>query len=158
TRMVILVPVLMVGVVGLLRVQSFAAMASLIVGYAMLWIVRQRRIRQAAVALAAAVGITLPVIGAFLVEWVLTGVPAEPGPVLAHLQFPSGIRWDIWSQALRVAVESPAGIGPGQFSQGGHYLASAGVGYETHNTFLEIMVELGWLGLIAYVWLVWRLT
>lgn len=158
-RVVLLVPLLGIAAVGLIRVQSFAALGSLAAGLFLLWVIRRRLLRMAVVLGAAAVGALLPVVGSRAVGWVASQYGSAPaGSALWHLQMTTSIRWSIWEDAWRLVQDNPLGIGPGQFSNRAYYLTTSGVGYETHNTFLELAVELGWLAIPLCFWLLARLT
>lgn len=65
-------------------------------------------------------------------------------------------RFAIWSGALDMVRDHPAGVGLGKFSDNiGHYTTYAGK--DAHNGFLLTLAELGPLGLLALLWVFWRL-
>jgi O-antigen ligase len=71
------------------------------------------------------------------------------------------LRYGIWEQGLEMAASRPfLGVGIGTFTA--HYAVTAPPPpRSSHNVFVEVLAEMGGLGLIAYLWLVgaawWRL-
>lgn len=53
-------------------------------------------------------------------------------------------------EALRIAAQHPMGVGPGHYVGGNHF-AKSEFELATHNGFLKVLVENGWLGLAAYL-------
>ncbi|HZQ05101.1 MAG TPA: O-antigen ligase family protein [Anaerolineae bacterium] len=108
-------------------------------------------------------------------RWVLPFVPlvllaglwlnvtfGEPVPVQAVEREKSevvtlGDRTQIWSEAMRLSISSPLGIGVNGFSVFGKpRLGVAPNDYElrgshAHNLFLEIALDTGWIGLLAFL-------
>lgn len=65
-------------------------------------------------------------------------------------------RFAIWTGALDMLRDHPAGVGLGKFSDTiGNYTTYAGK--DAHNGFLLTLAELGPLGLFALLWVFWRL-
>lgn len=53
-------------------------------------------------------------------------------------------------EALLTAARQPIGVGPGHYVGGNHF-AKSDVVLATHNGFLKVLVENGWLGLASYL-------
>ncbi|KGM56263.1 hypothetical protein N800_08660 [Lysobacter daejeonensis GH1-9] len=65
-------------------------------------------------------------------------------------------RFTIWSGAVDMLRDHPAGVGLGRFSEKiGNYTTYSGK--DAHNGFLLTLAELGPLGLFALLWVFWRL-
>ncbi len=71
---------------------------------------------------------------------------------LAHrfaLQSYDANRFSNWSNAIEVIRQQPFGVGPGHYVGRTHF-AESDFGLATHNVFLKVAVENGWLGFIAF--------
>lgn len=65
-----------------------------------------------------------------------------------------GGRMDIWGRAIGNALDRPWGSG---FGASGIADGLAGGRYKaTHNAFMQVLVELGFIGLLAYMLILWR--
>ena len=65
-------------------------------------------------------------------------------------------RFDIWSGAMQMWRDHPAGVGLNRFQENiGNY--SSFEGFDAHNFYILMLCEAGPLGLLAMLWLVWRL-
>lgn len=112
----------------------------------MLFFSRERR-SFASFALFSSIG-TLGVLGAgafMLSKLNLTGF-------LAHrfaLQSYDDHRFSNWGNAFKVIAEKPFGVGPGHYVGRTHF-AQSDFGLATHNVYLKVAVENGWLGFIAF--------
>ncbi|MEG3192309.1 O-antigen ligase family protein [Lysobacter sp. D1-1-M9] len=74
----------------------------------------------------------------------------------ATLDSSTASRFDIWSGAVKMWSDHPAGVGLGRFATNiGEY--SSHVGMDAHNTYVLMLAETGPLGLAALLWVFWRL-
>lgn len=65
-------------------------------------------------------------------------------------------RFDIWTGALRMWTDHPAGVGLNRFKANiGDYTSYSG--FDAHNYFVLMLAEAGPLGLVALLFLLWRL-
>ena len=65
-------------------------------------------------------------------------------------------RFEIWSGAMGMLRDHPAGVGLGRFAERiGNYTNYPGM--DAHNGFILILAECGPLGVLAMLWLFWRL-
>lgn len=113
-------------------------------------------------------GSTLYLVGRERRRWLAIGIPVgvalsliafmpdlmAKAPTLIDPEGRSGVssssRLDIWSQAWKVWLAHPWGVGPGQFSDQAFVpMAGRSIGYESHNDYIGWLVELGPAGLIA---------
>jgi O-antigen ligase len=65
------------------------------------------------------------------------------------LQYYDDNRFANWANALEVITERPLGVGPGHYVGRTHFPESE-FGLATHNIYLKVAVENGWLGFIAF--------
>ena len=84
-----------------------------------------------------------------------TGQVEEGGSV--ELDTSTASRFEIWKGARDMLRDHPMGVGLDRFQKniGQYYTARAHV--DAHNGFVLILAECGPLGLVAMLWLVWRL-
>jgi O-antigen ligase len=68
-------------------------------------------------------------------------------------------RLSIWTASLRIIADYwVSGIGPGlpTFAMVYPYFSlAAGMAYHSHNLFLQLVVEMGIMGLAAFLWMMW---
>lgn len=68
-------------------------------------------------------------------------------------------RLSIWTASLRIIADYwVSGIGPGlpTFAMVYPYFSlAAGMAYHSHNLFLQLVVEMGFMGLAAFLWMMW---
>lgn len=73
-----------------------------------------------------------------------------------ELDVSTASRFEIWGGAMRMWADHPAGVGLGRFPDHiGNY--SEFSNYDAHNMYVLMLAECGPLGLLAMLWLVWRL-
>src|SRR5690606_1678586 len=73
-----------------------------------------------------------------------------------ELDVSTASRFEIWSGAMQMWADHPAGVGLGRFPDHiGNY--SEFSNYDAHNMYVLMLAECGPLGLLAMLWLVWRL-
>src|SRR5690606_6415103 len=66
-------------------------------------------------------------------------------------------RFEIWGGAMQMWAEHPAGVGLNRFKQHiGRYVPRY-AGYDAHSIYFLILAECGPLGLLALLYLMWRL-
>lgn len=74
----------------------------------------------------------------------------------AELDVSTASRFDIWEGAMRMLGDHPVGVGLGRFtSHIGNYTDFEG--YDAHNMYVLMVAECGPLGLVAMLWLLWRM-
>ncbi|MGV8940233.1 MAG: O-antigen ligase family protein [Lysobacter sp.] len=73
-----------------------------------------------------------------------------------ELDVSTASRFEIWSGAMDMWTDHPAGVGLGRFPEYiGDY--SQYQNYDAHNMYVLMLAECGPLGLLALLWLLWRL-
>lgn len=73
-----------------------------------------------------------------------------------ELDVSTASRFEIWGGALRMWQDHPLGVGLGRFKANIGRYVPAYAGYDTHNGFLRMLAEVGPLGLLAMLWVLWR--
>ncbi len=74
----------------------------------------------------------------------------------AQLDVSTASRFDIWSGALKMWEDHPAGVGLDRFPRKiGDY--SEYQNFDAHNMYVLMLAECGPLGLIALLWVLWRM-
>ena len=140
-------------VFGLVATQSRAALAAAILVFGVLGVRALDRRRQTVAAVLVAIAIAAA--GATVVlRTAATHTPAENA---------LNSRIGMWQVALKMSAEQPIfGVGPGRFQAESHayldpafvkFFPEAAHGENAHNNFLQVLGELGLIGLAAFVWL-----
>jgi len=74
-----------------------------------------------------------------------------------HLDTSTASRFEIWDGAMQMWGDHPAGVGVNRFKQYiGNYVPRY-AGYDAHNIYFLMLAECGPLGLLALLYLLWRL-
>lgn len=74
-----------------------------------------------------------------------------------QLDVSTASRFDIWDGAVRMWADNPAGVGLNRFKQYiGRYVPRY-AGYDAHSIYFLMLAECGPLGLLALLYLLWRL-
>jgi len=74
-------------------------------------------------------------------------------PNSAELDHAAAVRVDLWSDAVNLFQENPL-LGTGFHTYA--YMGRVGTYEDTHNIYLKILVETGVVGLLLFLWLLWR--
>ncbi|KEP68730.1 hypothetical protein DL1_09085 [Thioclava dalianensis] len=122
------------------------AVAAACFGVLMICLTRNRR-SFVVFALSATLGLGLAVLAAALMLREL-GLSEFLMHRLA-LQSYDAHRFANWSQALEVIAQRPFGVGPGHYVGRTHF-AQSEFGLATHNLYLKVAVENGWLGWLSF--------
>lgn len=138
--------IIAVGAVGLLMAGSFGSLVSLVVGLACVLAIRAglRGPGQAVTVMASGL------VGVMSLPLVSGVVSRLQGLSYDRLGASAEGRESIWRTAIDLALQNPMGLGPGGFAEG-HAIDIAGVGGETHNDYLGILVDLGVFGLAVWI-------
>jgi O-antigen ligase len=67
----------------------------------------------------------------------------------ARFQSYDSDRWDTQAKAIAMAIENPLGIGPGHYVGAKHF-ANSKIYLASHNGFLKVLIENGWLGFTSF--------
>jgi O-antigen ligase len=68
----------------------------------------------------------------------------------------ASVRVDLWMAGAKIFADHPLGIGPGNWYQTiGHYLQNR-AGRDSHNTYVKCAVELGVLGIVLFMLMLWQ--
>ena len=156
--------IIAIGLMGVVLVlsQSLSAIAGVLVAFWLSVAVADRPRRGwwlagGTVLLACGLAVIWPRLGGLSLLRDSTAMPGQPAPGVEHAAFAVAARLELWPRALQMLRDTPytgAGLGAFAWVMDRFYSGFVlGPERHTHNVFLQVGVDLGLPGLVAFVWL-----